>query len=78
MLSDNLVQELRRLTHAEKLRAMQLLVSELVSEDSATLQAGMEYPIFTPLGNEEAAKTLLDYLEAQELEDRKREQPDAL
>lgn len=63
MLTDSLVRELRRLSHAEKLSAMQLLISELVSEEASLLREDIEYPIITPFGNEEAAKILLDYLE---------------
>ncbi|MBZ0315049.1 MAG: hypothetical protein K8L91_01430 [Anaerolineae bacterium] len=63
MLSDNLVQESRRLSHAEKLSAMQLLVHELASEEVGLLREDIEYPIITPFGNEQAAKTLLEYLE---------------
>lgn len=65
MLSEQLVQELRRLNRAEKLRAVQLLVNDLAAEEKTLLQAGTTYEIATPYGNEAAAAVLLGVLEAE-------------
>ena len=62
MLSEKLLSELHRLNRAEKLRVIQVLANELAQEE-ALLAPGVEYPIYTPYGNEEAAQTLLKMLD---------------
>jgi hypothetical protein len=62
MLSNELLAELHRLNRTEKLRVVQLLVNELAAEETSFLTEGVEYPIYTPYGNEGAAKVLLDLL----------------
>lgn len=62
MLTDELLAELHRLDRTEKLRVVQLLVNELAAEATSSVAAGVEYPIYTPYGNEGAAKVLLDLL----------------
>jgi hypothetical protein len=62
MLSEKLLSELHQLNRAEKLRVIQVLANELAREESL-LEPGVEYPIYTPYGNEEAAQTLLKMLD---------------
>lgn len=64
MLSETLVHELRKLNRADKLRAMQVLVTELAVEEEPLLMAGETYELFTPYGNEAAAQVLADFLAA--------------
>ncbi len=63
MLSDTLIHELRNLNRVDKLRAMQLLVTELASEEY-NLVSGATYELFTPYDNEAAAQVLYDFLQA--------------
>jgi hypothetical protein len=64
VLSENLIHELRRLNRADKLRAMQILVTELAVEEDALLMPGATYELLTPYGNEAAAQVLAGFLEA--------------
>lgn len=62
MLPEHLIHELRSLSRADKLRAMQLLITQLaVDEASITLDAS--YELLTPYGNEAAAQILAEFLE---------------
>lgn len=69
MLSENLIHELRRLNRADKLRAMQVLVTELAVEEDTLLIPGTTYELLTPYGNEFAAQVLTEFLEATTKED---------
>ena len=62
MLSSELLAEVHRLNRAEKLRLVQLLVNELAAAEASLIPEGVEYPIYTPYGNENAASVLLDLL----------------
>lgn len=62
MLSSELLAEVQRLNRAEKLRLVQLLVNELASEEVSE-DWSVEYPIYTPYGNESAAVVLTRLLE---------------
>lgn len=54
---------LRDLSRIEKLQAIQLLASELSkSEEEIMLPAG-DYPVWSPLGAFDAARTMQDMLE---------------
>jgi len=64
VLSENLIHELRKLNRVDKLRAMQVLVTELAVEEDTLLMPGATYEILTPYGNEAAAQVLLEFLEA--------------
>lgn len=64
MLSENLIHELRRLNRADKLRAMQVLVTELAVEEDTLLMPGATYELLMPYGNEAAAQVLAEFLEA--------------
>ena len=58
MSVDELLAELRRLDRADKLRAMQILVTELASEEDALLPPGGEYRVWSPHDAAEAAIAL--------------------
>jgi hypothetical protein len=64
MTTEELFGELRRLSRADKLRAMQVLVMELASEEDALIVSGASYEVWSPYDATEAAQTLLDMLEA--------------
>ncbi len=73
MSLEQLIHELRKLSRADKLRAMQVLVTELSAEEEAWLIPGAAYEIVTPYGNETAAQVLYDVLQAAEAADNKAE-----
>lgn len=64
MSVEELFVELRKLNRADKLRAMQLLVLELASEEEALLLPGMQYEVWSPFDAPGAAETLTKLLEA--------------
>ena len=64
MSVEELLRELRRLDRADKLRAMQVLVLELASEEQALLLPGGQYEVWSPYDAPEAARTLTRLLEA--------------
>lgn len=60
-----LLPTLQLLSRADKLRAVQYLVSELVrDEETDLLTPGMSCPVWSPYNAHEAADTLLKALEA--------------
>ena len=65
MSVDELLAELRRLDRADKLRAMQVLVTELASEEGALLVPGGEYEVWSPHDAPEAAAALNRLLESE-------------
>jgi hypothetical protein len=69
MLSENLLNELRKLSRVDKLRAMQVLVTELAAEEDPVLIVGETYELLTPYGNEAAAADLARVLEADRAKD---------
>lgn len=64
MSMEQLIVELRKLNRADKLRAMQVLVTELSAEEEAWLIPGATYEIFTPFDDGDAAQVLYEYLQA--------------
>lgn len=64
MSLQELIHELRKLNRRDKLRAMQVLITELSAEEEAWLIPGATYGIVTPYGNEAAAQVLYDALQA--------------
>lgn len=55
---DQLLGELHKLSRVDKLRVVQSLVNELAEEEAAFFKLGVDYPIYTPYGNEGAAALL--------------------
>jgi hypothetical protein len=64
MSLEQLLVELHKLNRADKLRVMQVLVTDLSAEEDAWLIPGAAYEIITPLGNEAAAQVLYEVLQA--------------
>jgi hypothetical protein len=64
MSVEELLGELRKLDRADKLRAMQLLVMELASEEEALLLPGAHYEVWSPYDAPDAAEVLTELLEA--------------
>jgi hypothetical protein len=63
MISNELLQTLRNLNRADKLRVLQLLVSDLAAEEQAYLTPGMSYDVWSPYDAPGAAETLMQMLE---------------
>jgi hypothetical protein len=63
MLTPKFLGELHKLNRTEKLRVVQILVNELAVEEGASLASELEYPIYTPFGNEAAAQILFEVLQ---------------
>lgn len=63
MTLEQLIQELRQLNRADKIRAMQVLVNELAAEELGLVDGGT-YELLTPYGNEAAADVLYEVLQA--------------
>ena len=66
MISEHLLEELRQLNRAEKLRIVQLLVNEIAEEE--VILTATEYEVWSPYDAPGAAAILMDMLE----EDRRR------
>lgn len=62
MVPNDLIPTLRNLNRTDKLKIMQFLLLELAKEEGITLQAGAEYPVWSPLNATDAANTLLKML----------------
>lgn len=54
---------LKRLNRADKLKVMQFLISELASEEEATLESGATYAVWLPLNAHQAAHQLATQLD---------------
>jgi hypothetical protein len=65
MSVDELLAELSRLDRADKLRAMQVLMAELASEQGVRLTPGGEYEVWSPYDAADAAVTLTRLLESE-------------
>jgi hemerythrin len=65
-LSDEVIQKAQQ--SAERTgRSFEIVLREWIergaaNEDSTVLMSDVEYPVYTPLGNDEGAKTLSDFL----------------
>jgi hypothetical protein len=73
MSFEQILVELRKLNRADKLRAMQALVTQLSAEEDTWLTPGETYELVTPYGNEAAAQVLYDVLQAAKAADQKPE-----
>jgi hypothetical protein len=64
MLSGNLLKSLRDLNRADKLYAVQVLVSDLAQEEANLLQPGIPYEVSSPYDSfVGAAQTMLEFLD---------------
>lgn len=68
MLVTELLPKVQALPRDDKLRLMQFLVFELAREEAVTLlQPGQDHPIWAPYNAFEAATTLLNALEEEQI-----------
>jgi hypothetical protein len=63
MVSEMLLAELHRLSRAEKLRVVQILVNELASEEETLLSPDREYEAWSPYDSADTARQLMELLE---------------
>jgi hypothetical protein len=63
MSTEELFLELRKLNHADKLRAMHLLVLELSAEQEALLIPGAQYDVWSPFDAASASEKLAKMLQ---------------
>jgi hypothetical protein len=63
MVSTKLLNTLHRLSRADKLRVIQLLVSDLAAEEEAFFTPGATYEVWSPYDAPEAAQTLVQILD---------------
>lgn len=67
MINEDMLAALRKLNHAEKLQAMQVLLSELAAEDGTELLVqNIISPMWTPIDAPEAARIMLEELRAEQ------------
>ena len=64
MLSDELLTQLRQLSHTDKLRVVQLLVNEFAHEEGIFAQ-GAEYEVWSPYDAAGAAEQLTKMLDTE-------------
>ncbi len=62
MSFNELLPTLKELNRADKLRVMQFLLLEIAKEEGALLNAGSNYPVWSPYNAFEAASSLLEAL----------------
>jgi hypothetical protein len=67
MSTEEVFTELRKLNRADKLRAMEVLVLELVAEE-ALLSTGSQYEVWSPFDAPVAAQRLTELLEQEQKE----------
>ena len=64
MVSPELLQTLHTLSRADKLYIMQVLISELTQEETNFIKPDKSYPVWSPYDAFDAAKTMLEVLQA--------------
>ena len=62
MSVSDLIPELLKLDRADKLRLLQLLALDLAKDEQSLLTEGASYPVWSPYGAHDAARTLLEAL----------------
>jgi len=60
---------LRRLSRADQLYIMQVLISELAQQEADLIKSEQSYPVWSPYDAVEAADTLLKVLQASKNQD---------
>jgi hypothetical protein len=63
MVSSELISALRGLPRSDKFYIMQLLISELASQEEPLLKPGQSYPVWSPYDAFDAADKMLKMLE---------------
>ncbi len=69
MLTETLVSDLHKLNRTDKLRAVQLLVSDLALEEEFGFIPGAQYEVWSPQITAEGASILLEVLNEAKRED---------
>lgn len=62
MLITELLPKIHELPRADKFKVLRFVTSELSAEEGPSLVPGGEYPVWSPLGGESAAASLLSVL----------------
>lgn len=62
MITTELLNTLRQLDRAEKLRVIQVLALEMAEEEDHLIEAGQGYPVWSPYDANEAADVMLRML----------------
>jgi hypothetical protein len=70
MTTEEVFSELRKLNRPDKLRAMEILMLELVAEEGALLSSATQYEVWSPFDAPVAAETLTKLLEQEKKETR--------
>ena len=65
MVSNELVEQLRRLNRVDKLQVIQLLATDLANEETNLIKEGKSYPVWSPYYAVEAANIMLEALNAE-------------
>lgn len=65
MVSIELAEQLRKLNRLDKLQVIQLLATELADEETNLIKPGASYSVWSPIEAVEAAKVMLDALNAE-------------
>jgi hypothetical protein len=63
MISDELLKQVQELNRVDKLWLIQMLANDLAQEENPALIEGVSYEIWSPYDSGDAAKTLLQMLE---------------
>jgi hypothetical protein len=66
MSPEQLYLELKKLSHLDKLHAIQILVAELRAEEEAKLKAGASQEFPVPYDDEAASQVLSDFLHSEQ------------
>ncbi|NJL92147.1 MAG: hypothetical protein HC916_22040 [Coleofasciculaceae cyanobacterium SM2_1_6] len=64
MVSPELLNTLQGLNRANKLYIAQILISDLAQQETALIQTGQSYPIWSPYDAFAAANTMLEVLQS--------------
>lgn len=65
MVSNELVEQLRKLDRVDKLQIIQFLAAELANEENNLIKSGASYPVWSPYDAVEAANIMLKALNAE-------------
>lgn len=69
MVSAELLTTLHRLSRADKLYIMQVLISELAQQEADLIKPDQSYPVWSPYDAFEAADTMLKVLQEAKTQD---------
>jgi hypothetical protein len=67
MVSTEMLNSLHTLSRADKLYIMQVLISELVQEETNLIKPDQSYPVWSPYDAFDAANSMLEVLEREKV-----------